>query len=439
MLYIKSTNSEDYNKIWYLLNADQQYLSFSYSYDYICYYPLGYYESKCPSNSLYATNEESLLKAINENPGIPVLLGQNLSISQSNYHYILYIKEENIKVSFQVTISYFNTYKKSLSIFENDHIQIECSDRSLVDIYNKSTIEIILTDNNMDWKLYNTFNINCESNTNSSIIFILNSKIFISTESNFPPNFSISDKKYNDYNLYTSDIDKFENVFDKPPLPYFKVCAYDINTSSFCTYKKRELLENVFNPSFYYNETEIAIISNRSIELPNISHYVNVNVISNSYDTLNVKTVNNLAISVTLAVINNYWRFFGKKELLNYQLNKSISLTIYESSYMPTSFQLTDDNTEIYLIRCDKNKHGIIIYNNGNPKNKIKVFGSRENYENFISNIISHDGISIELDGVQNYLCLCSDEFSCNKCEEGIDGFEVYFFIIFNYIKLFFT
>ena len=409
MLVVKAKSSDDVQNIIYLLNVNEKYVKFSFLYDYICYYAANDLSSKCPGNRFEASDTTSLLMAIKDNPNTPISVGQDLTIPyQSQNHFILNIKEDNIKINLPLT-------PLSMLIQDEDHIQVNYNYDTLIDIYNESILYIPLMD---------TFEFNSESKTNSIIYFKLNSDVIFSTKSNLSANFNISVINNDGYKMYAEDVDKFKNIFDFPLIPYVRVYAYDINASSLCTYKKKDLIENVFNTAFNYNEVEIALLSNRNIELPNISSFINVNIISNSSSVLNVKNVTDLELTYDTVIINNYWKFIGDKEVLNINLNKSLSLSISEYILTPISFQLLEGQTEINLKRCIYPYEPIItIHHNGSYQNKITVYGSSENYYNFIRLITNHDGITFNHDGVQKYLCLCNDDDSCSKCEENIDGY----------------
>lgn len=231
--------------------------------------------------------------AVNDNPNIPINVGQDLSIPCcTGNNFILNPVEKEILINLPDA-------PNSMMISDNNYIQINYSD-SIVDIINRTKLEV---------ELENNFELNYDSNTTSLITFSLNSDVFISTQSNYSTNFSISVIK-KAYNFYSEFVDYFGNMFGDALEPFIKICAYhsDYDSDQYCSYKNKNLAAKIFRGPFIYREVEIVPLkSNNEIKLPYINKPVNVYIHDNSTAVLSIKTCSSVEISSEYMIINKYW------------------------------------------------------------------------------------------------------------------------------------
>lgn len=409
LLIVKLENSDN---MYYLQNMidvnNNNYLKYIYMYDYICYYPENDLSSKCSGNYFTASDSTSLLAAVRENPETPIHVGQDVMIPYLNEnHFILNIKEENIKID----LPYAPT---SMLISENDFIQVKYPDSSMVDILNKTTINI---------KLMDYFELDIESNTDSVITFQLESDVLITTKTIFSDDFTISVIK-NGYHFYAEDVNQFGNIFGNSLEKMTRICAHDLNADSLCKFTDKDLIENVFQSPFLYAEVEIALSEKtKTINLPSIKHSINANILSSSASVLNINTAFDVEILSDSVITNVFWRMFGDLKVLNIILDSDSSLSIPEQFSTPISLQVMNNESSINLKSCVEQMNSkLTIHYDGNSKSEITVFGSVNNFENFKKSTLLDGNISLVLNGAQKYLCFCNDDNDCIKCSNGIDG-----------------
>lgn len=300
-LNIRSKNQNDIFDLKLLMyNTDDKNINYNFGYDYICYYPQHKVSSKCSGKFYDASDVTSLLYAVNDNPKIPIYVGQNLVIPCcTGYNFILNPKENNIQIKLPDS-------PQTMTISKNNKITLNYLDSYFI-INNKTSCEI---------GLENTFRFDFTSNTTSKIIFSLVSDVFISTYFKYSANFSISVLK-NNYHFYAKNVEDFGNIFGDSLEPFIQICAYDLNSDQFCSFYRKDLIEKVFKEPFNYNEIEIApLLNNKEISLPSIDMLTNVFIRKKSIATLCIKNVSIIKLTSQFIIIDEYWKFIGDLKII---------------------------------------------------------------------------------------------------------------------------
>lgn len=404
--------SKSSNEQYYFMDLKASYthgdIKYRFDYDSICYCTDNDYNSKCSGKYFRIQDITTLLSVINDYPELTIWVFNDIYIPFSTGdHFVLNPKDENVKI----TLPYS---PDSMITSKNETLQFNYSDSTFFEIINKSYVDVKLND---QLAMY------IESDTNSSITFSLGSDVFVSLESKIDANFSIAVDK-NSYHFYTEDVNVFENIFNGSLESYIRVCAYDIDADSPCSYTRNETISKVFTEPFIYNVVEIALSSKpQEIKLPTISKPIMVNILPVPSSTLTLSTAKNLQITPDSVIINEFWKFEGDRKVLTVNLDNISTLSVIEEMTVPIILQLTNKKSFIDLRDFDNQNTSLItIRKSGNEMNEITVFGTDENYDNFINNLKDHDEIKIAHNGTQKYLCICENEDECTNCQEGVDG-----------------
>lgn len=388
--------------------SDKDAVKYDFGYDYICYCPTKDMESTCTGKFYHAADMPSFIAVVKDNKNVPIIVAQDLIIPYSTGdHLILNPINSNIKISLPEG-------PESISFLENDKINVKYSDSTDIDISSKAIIDV---------ELKKSIFIDIESITQSSISFSLGSNVVIDTKSVVNSIFKIPVQK-NGHLLYAEDVDKFNQIFDVSVDFYNRVCAYELNDDSLCTFSKSENIKNVFTDPFVYNEVEIAPISSpNSIMLPSISETIEVNILPKSTDILTVERANSLYIDSQIILINDRWIFRGDRNHLKIKLDTCSSLSIPEIVSMPITLQLTDSQSSIDLKNfAHQNSKQIKMIKHGDVLNTVTIYGSSEIYSNFKKSLNEYEGIKFISDSTQKYLCFCKKEETCRECEEKVKG-----------------
>ncbi|KAK8898495.1 hypothetical protein M9Y10_000784 [Tritrichomonas musculus] len=396
----------DFNVITYLSDGDA--VKYDFGYDYICYCSIDDISSKCSGKFYHASDITSFLSVVRENPEMVIYLHKDLIIPYpTGDHFILNPSNDQIKISLLDS-------PKSVTVSENDKILIEYIDSTKVEILSKAIIDIAAK---------KSIELNIQATTQSDISLSLEANVLISSESEIAACFPISVNK-NGFHLYAHQIDTFKNIFGDSVELYKPVCAYQLDSDSHCSFENRKTINEVFVEPFEYNEVEIAPISSPiNIDLPSIDTTIDVNILPSSTSILSIGSISSLSINPKTSFVNNNWKFIGDNSILSYKFDSVSSLSVPEIISTPISIQLTNNESRIDLLRCaNQSSKQITIIKYGDTPNEITVFGSLENYNNFIDAILQHDGIEIKRNGTRKYICICDDDESYERCVEVIDG-----------------
>ena len=389
------------NNIW---------IDFDDGFDHICYSTSSYYSSKCTGEYYRASDLNSLFAAVESFPKYTIQVADDLSIPFSTGKKF---KLDPINSNIRIGLPYSS---KSMTISESGLISFKYDDSTVYDIHNRCFITA---------KLKDSIQLNIKSDTYSTIQFHLGSDVFVSSVSNFNPNFMISVVKYS-YHLYAENAYEFENIFGNSIEPYIKVCAYDLNAISNCTFKIKNAIENVFKEPFAYNEVEIALSTDsKEIDLPSVSHTIPVNILNSSESNLNLNTTSDIQLSNDTIVFDLFWQFEGNLNALSVlKLNQTSMLSINDQIPTQLTIQLMNKRSFIILRNCDKqDSPKISILKYGNERNEITILSTEESYNNFINCLENYDDVVILRDGTPRYLCLCDNENDCKRCKDGIEGY----------------
>lgn len=382
-------------------------IEYLFGFEYICFYPQNSNLTKYNGNFYHATNIYSLLEALKIKPNIQIFVGQNLKLnSPLGDHVILIPNEENIHLALPD-----DPY--SILISQNDNIQISYFNSTLYDITRKTTLEVSLCKSN-------SLILNIEDDTNSKIILLLYTDVIVSTDTSFNASFKIDVHTFT-YHLYTENIKELKNVFGDVLEYYYPICAYDSYTNQTCSFMRRDLIDNIFKDPFNYSKIEILPIkNNKEITLPFINIPVEVYVLSNSTAILSIKSVYSLNLSNDALIINEYWKFKGDFKSILIKLGTISDISISEELSTPVFLQLTDNQSIINLIESVKQESPAITFlKHGNEINKVIIYNETEIFNNFMTSLTNYEGITFIN---RKYLCVCNDDFSFEKCKEGIDG-----------------
>ena len=384
------------------------YANNDFGYDNICYCPAKDIEYYCSGKFYHASDITSFLASVKGNPGKQANLNMDLIIPfPTGEHYILNPSNENIKIELPDHPSLF-------SIHENDKIQVTYKDSTLIDILSKCTIKVGLKDSI-------TFDI--KSSTKSSIIFSLESDVFISSESEFLANFNF-DLINNSFSFLTDDLDKYKDIFGDTIKEYISVCAYQVNSDS-CSFKYKKLISDVFKVPVDFHELEIAPITNPiEITLPSIFNTIKAYILPKSTSTLTINDVKSLQINSESIIVNEFWEFTGDRNILSFKLNTDSSLSISDENNARLSLLLTNSLSSIDLRKCvPQESKQISIHKYGQEANELTIYGSSDIYRNFKNHLISYDGIRLISNSSQKYICICNNNELCVKCKEDTEGF----------------
>lgn len=409
-LYINVESEDDlyyFNRLFYLESEIN--VKYILDYQYICY-DTNHFSSVCTGKYFHATGIESLLTTVKDYPDLPITVVNDLTIPYSTGdHLTLLPINQNIRINLPYS-------PRLMTIIDNENIQFHYSDSTLIEILNKSKIDVNL---NRPLKL------DVKSGTSSSITFNLDSDVLLSTDKSITENLNIQVTE-NSYQLYSENINRFGMNFNGKLHQYYKICAYNSNAGSLCTFSDKNTIDNVFGltDDFKYNEVEFSLSTNpQKIVLPSIQKQVALNILPSSSSTLTIKKVTSLEIESDLITINDYWRFQGDLSRLYIELDAESSLSITGKITNPIALKLSSTNTIIDLYDCDEQNNPFIrLFKFGNDANSIKVLGSEEIFHNLEGSIIESTKFTFGLDNRQKYLCLCIDDNSYNKCQQGIDG-----------------
>lgn len=220
-------------------------VKYRFYYDSICYCTSPDYNSKCSKKYFRINDITTFFAATEDYPNLTIWVFNDINIPFLNdQHYVLDPRDENIKITVP-------DFPISIILKAKETLQFIYSDSKVIEIINKSYVYVTLQ---------GYLSIYIESNTNSLITFSLESDVYVSIESTIEPDFSIS-VEHNYNNFYTEDSNYFKNIFNGALVSYIRICAYDFNASSSCTYSRNKTLDEVFRDQFIYNAVEIALSS----------------------------------------------------------------------------------------------------------------------------------------------------------------------------------
>lgn len=383
-------------------------VNYNFDYDYICYSSVDEMTSNCNGKYFHADDITSILEAIKENPGLEISLFKDLTIPYPTGDAFL-LNPSNKNISINLPDS-----PKSILITDDNLIIVKYEETTVIQISSQSILNVEINDN---------LELDIKGDTDSQITFSLGSNVLVSTKTKIDSNFTIS-VELNSFHLYAENANQFGTIFGDSIESLNRVCAYDSDAYSICTFDKKESIEKVFKYPFEFAEVEIALSSNPvEITLPSISEPIKLNILQSSSSVLTVGTASIVSLTPNTVTLNEFWGFQGDRKILSVKLNESSSISLVDQLTVPIVFQLTRNHSVIDLRDCvAQNMSLITIKKFDETTNEITFYSQPEIFNNFKNAISEHEGITFFRNGSKKYLCICDGVDACNKCKEGIDG-----------------
>lgn len=299
-------SEDDMHDLGYILSLDSVIgVNYNFEYDYICYSSADETTSKCTGKFYHADDITTIMAAIKENPGLEIMLYMDLTIPYSNGDvFILNPSNDDIIINLPDSPT-------SISI-TNKLIIVKYKESTVVQISNSSIINVEINDD---------LEIDVNGDTDSKITLSLGSNVFVSTTSQIKSNFTIA-VNLNSFHLYAENANIFGSIFGDSIESINRVCAYDSDAYSICSFDKIETIDNVFKNPFEFSEAEIALSTDPvEIVLPTISNPVKLNILKTEKSSLTVGTASSIQMLSNSVIVDEFWRFIGDLNIFSTNTN----------------------------------------------------------------------------------------------------------------------